>query len=71
MEVDAERRAESNDGRVEPVLDGVDPRKRLFLKKLIVGTAFAVPVVASYSVKDLAFAQSVTTVKTITGVTGS
>jgi hypothetical protein len=46
------------DDRFEPVLDGVDPRKRLFLKKLIVGTAFAVPVVASYSVKDLAFAQS-------------
>jgi hypothetical protein len=71
MDVDDERRAELTGGRLEPVLDGVDPRKRLFLKKLIVGTAFAVPVVASYSVKNLAFAQSVTTVKSITGVTGS
>ena len=49
------------DDELEPVLQDVDPRKRAFLKKLIVGTAFAVPVVASYSVKDLAFAQSVTT----------
>jgi len=71
MDVDDERRAELTGGRLEPVLDGVDRRKRLFLKKLIVGMAFAVPVVASYSVKDLAFAQSVTTVKSITGVTGS
>ena len=69
MDVDGERRAELTDGRLEPVLDGVDPRKRLFLKKLIVGTAFAVPVVASYSVKDLAFAQSL--LITVTGpITG-
>ena len=54
------------DDKLEPVLDGVDPRKRMFLKKLIAGTAFAVPVVASYAVKDLAFAQSVTTAKTFT-----
>ena len=46
------------DEKLDPVLEGVDPRKRMFLKKLIVGTAFAVPVVASYSLKDLAFAQS-------------
>lgn len=49
------------DDKLDPVLEGVDPRKRLFLKKLIVGTAFAVPVVASYAVKDLAFAQSFAT----------
>ena len=49
------------DDKLDPVLDGVDPRKRLLLKKLIMGTAFALPVIASYSVKDLAFAQSVTT----------
>ena len=54
------------DDRLDPVLDGVDPRKRMFLKKLIVGTAFAVPVVTSYAVKDLAFAQSVTNATTTT-----
>ena len=46
------------DDRLDPVLEPVDPRKRAFLKKLIVGTAFAVPMVASYSVRDLAYAQS-------------
>ena len=45
------------DEKVDELLRDVDPRKRAFLKKLIVGTAFAVPMVASYSVKDLAFAQ--------------
>ena len=45
--------------KVDEVLRDVDPRKRAFLKRLIVGAAFAVPMVASYSVKDLAFAQSV------------
>jgi hypothetical protein len=55
------------DERLDPVLEGVDPKKRAFLKKLIVGTAFAVPMVASYSVKDLAYAQSpVTTITTVT-----
>jgi hypothetical protein len=44
------------DEKVDELLRDVDPR-RAFLKKLIVGTAFAVPMVASYSVKDLAFAQ--------------
>jgi len=52
------------DDQLDPVLEGVDPRKRMFLKKLIVGTAFAVPVVASYAVKDLAFAQSLPTTST-------
>ena len=56
------------DDRFDPVLDGVDPRKRMFLKKPIVGTAFAVPVVAPYAVKDLAFAQSITTVKSLTTI---
>ena len=53
------------DDKLDAVLGQVDPRKRAFLKKLIVGTAFAVPMVASYSVKDLAFAQgSLTTTTT-------
>jgi hypothetical protein len=53
------------DERLDSVLQDVDLRKRAFLKKLIVGTGFAVPVIASYSVKDLAFAQSITTVTTV------
>jgi hypothetical protein len=50
------------DEKVDGLLKDVDPRKRALLKKLIVGTAFAVPMVASYSVKDLAFAQGSLTV---------
>lgn len=50
--------------KVDGLLRDVDPRKRALLKKLIVGTAFAVPMVASYSVKDLAFAQGSLTVTT-------
>jgi hypothetical protein len=46
------------DDKLDPVLEGVDSRKREFLKKLILGTAFAVPMVASYSVRDLAYDQS-------------
>lgn len=50
--------------KVDGLLRDVDPRKRALLKKLIVGTAFAVPMVASYSVKDLAFAQGSLTITT-------
>jgi hypothetical protein len=54
------------DDKVDGLLRDVDPRKRGFLKKLIVGAAFAVPMVASYSVKDLAFAQGSLTTTTTT-----
>ena len=42
--------------KLERVLRTVNPAKRVFLKKLVIGTAFAVPIIASYSVKDLAYA---------------
>ena len=42
--------------RLEHVLRTLDPSKRDLIKKLVVGVAFAVPTVASYAVKDLAFA---------------
>jgi hypothetical protein len=45
------------DDRLEPLLQAADPGKRALLRKLVLGTAFAVPMVASYSVKDLAVAQ--------------
>lgn len=41
---------------LEDLLRTVDPAKRLFLKKVVLGAAFALPIIASYSVKDLAHA---------------
>ena len=38
--------------RLDQVLRTVDPAKRATLKKLVIGTAFAIPMIASYSVKD-------------------
>ena len=64
--------------RFEHVLGTLDPSKRELIKKLVVGVAFAVPTVASYAVKDLAFAavgspgttttlfQTITTAATVT-----
>ena len=43
--------------RLDQVLRTVDPAKRAILKKLVLGTAFAIPMIASYSVKDLAYGQ--------------
>lgn len=37
----------------EQILDKVDENKRDFLKKVIVGTAFAVPVIHSFSMEGL------------------
>jgi hypothetical protein len=63
-----------DDEKLDRVLRTVDPAKRTFLKKLLVGTAFAIPIVASYSVKDLALAGpgspfTTTTITTITTTT--
>jgi hypothetical protein len=50
------------DDKFDPILKEVDPEKRDFLKKVIVGTAFVTPIVASFSMEGLspneAFAQS-------------
>ena len=49
------------DDKFDPILRQVDPEKRDFLKKVIVGTAFVAPIVASFSMDSLspneAFAQ--------------
>lgn len=37
----------------EAALEGVEPDRRAFLKKLAVGTAFATPVVASFSMTGI------------------
>ena len=62
-----------SDEKLDRVLRTVDPRRRSFLKKLVLGAAFSVPIIASYSVKDLAYAQvgspPPTTTKTITVTT--
>ena len=41
------------DDPVEKVLSHIEPERRAFLKKIIVGTAFAVPAVASFSMDGL------------------
>ena len=45
-----------NDKKLEQVLDKVDPGRRTMLRKLVLGAGFAVPVIASFSVKELAAA---------------
>jgi len=49
--------------RFEQVLSTLDPSKRALLKRIVVGAAFAVPIISSFPVKDLAFGQvgSITT----------
>ena len=46
------------DERIERVLRIVSPARRTALKKLLV-IGFAVPTIVSYSVKDLAFADTI------------
>jgi hypothetical protein len=41
------------DKKVDELLARIDPAKRSFLKALVVGTAFAVPTVASFSMDGL------------------
>jgi hypothetical protein len=40
--------------RVERILEHVDADKREFLKRVLVGTGFAAPIVASFSMDGLA-----------------
>jgi len=46
------------DDERESVLDRIDPEKRAFLKKLVIGTAFVVPTVASFSMDGLSLYQA-------------
>jgi hypothetical protein len=41
------------DENVERILEAAEPEKRAFLKQIIVGTAFAAPLVASFSMEGL------------------
>lgn len=40
-------------GKSDSVLDKVDPAKRSFVRKVVTGTAFVAPVVASFSLDGL------------------
>jgi len=51
-----------SDEKFERVFRTVDPGRRAILKKAILGAAFSVPVIASFSMKHLAHADSVETV---------
>jgi hypothetical protein len=47
--------------KLDPMLEKVEPNRRDFIKKVAVGTAYAVPVIASFSldsVRNKAFAQA-------------
>jgi hypothetical protein len=59
--------------KLDSALEAVDPGRRAMIKKLVLGAAFAVPIIASFSVTDL-HAQAVgslstSTVTSITTVT--
>lgn len=42
-----------SDEKLERVLRTVDPGRRAVLKKMVLSAAFTVPIIASFSVKDL------------------
>ena len=53
--------------KLDPMLEKVEPNRRDFIKKVAVGTAYAVPVIASFSldsVRNKAFAQATYTTPT-------
>ena len=54
------------DKEIEEVLDRIDPKKRAFLKTLIVGTAFVVPTVTSFSMDGLSLYEANAQVSNIT-----
>jgi len=54
------------DKEIEQVLDRIDPKKRAFLKTLIVGTAFVVPTVTSFSMDGLSLYEANAQVSNIT-----
>ena len=54
------------DEELDAVLERIDPDKRAFLKKLVVGTAFVVPTVASFSMDGLSVYEANAQVSNIT-----
>jgi hypothetical protein len=52
--------------KLDHVMRTVDPAKRLFLKKLVLGAGFAIPIVASFSLRDMAHAGTTVITTTLT-----
>lgn len=59
-----------SEDKLDKVLEAVEPSRRAILKKMVIGAGFAVPIIVSFSVTELA-AQGVgsgsTSTVTITG----
>ena len=53
------------DNDLDTVLERIDPAKRAFLKTIIVGTAFVVPMVASFSMDGLSLYEAIAQVSNI------
>ena len=53
--------AVANEENVDPVLNRIDPNKRQFIGKLIATTAFATPLVASFTMNSLSLADALPT----------
>ena len=49
----------AKDADKDPILDNVDPAKREFIGRLIGTSAFVAPLVASFSMSNVASAQSI------------
>ena len=47
-----------DDEKLDQMLQTVDSGRRATLKKLVLGAAFSIPIIASFAVKDLANAQT-------------
>jgi len=45
--------------RVDEALEAVDPSKRAFLRKVVVTTAFAAPVVASFAIDGMVVSKAI------------
>lgn len=56
------------DNELEKVLERIDPAKRAFLKTIIVGTAFVVPTVVSFSMDGLSLYEADAQVSNLRGV---
>ena len=64
-----------SEDKLDKAFATVEPSRRAFLKKLVISSGFAIPIVASYSVTDLANAAGVgspmTTTMTVSSLPAS
>jgi hypothetical protein len=64
---------DESDGTLDEALEGLSDDRRAFIKKLAIGTAFAVPVVSSFTMSNVtaAYAQSAASSSQVSGVGAS